>query len=592
MQARLSIPSSVKAGSDPIELAPGVWWVGCHLDDDVFQCHAYLIEDGDQSVLFDPGSQLTWEHTLEKIEKITSFDNIRWFVIHHQDPDICGVLPEIDRRITRDDARFVTHWRGEALLKHYGPKTPFHRIEDGDWHLQTKSRKLEFVFTPYLHFPGAFTTFDTESGILFSSDLFGGFTEGDELIVQGPEDFEGAEMFHQHYMPSHDTLLHSMVRIEQLPLQAIAPQHGRIITGDNIWYYINRLKSLDCGLYLLAKTDSDVQRLQVLNDLLRDAVDSMVLEKDFRVIIGKILGKIREIVPACNAEILAAIGDARALHLSSEDRFHGRIVTAPSALKQLSGLPKERCSEQDFAKIAQADPISRPVGGDDLHLPLYSAAGGLIGLAIFHWQEDDHDWQEFDDIMRRVALPLSVACEREIMMRELEMERDLIYERSIRDPLTGLYTRRYLDDSAKRMVELHLRDPNAGFAMLIADIDFFKNVNDTHGHLAGDQVLASVGVLLQELSRQSDIAVRYGGEEFALFLPLTDLDSAMQAAERIRAAVESTPIDVDGTDLQITVSLGVATHFPEESIDDVFRRADAALYAAKEGGRNQVRAAD
>jgi diguanylate cyclase (GGDEF)-like protein len=572
MRTELSIPSSIRAGADPIELSPGIWWVGCHLDDDAFQCHAYLIVDGDQSILIDPGSALTWSVTLEKIERIIPFQDIRWIVLHHQDPDICGAMPKIDDMIERDDARWVVHWRGEALLKHYGTKTPFFRIEDHDWALPESNRKIEFVFTPYLHFPGAFTTFDHESGILFSSDLFGGFTQGDELIVQGSQDFEGVELFHQHYMPNHETLLHSMLKVEKLPLQAIAPQHGRIITNENIPYFISRLKSLDCGLYLLTNTDSNLQNLQALNDLLRDTVDSMVLEKDFRVIVDQILGRIRKLVPIREAEIIALIEDGKALRLSSKDRFRGQIVPAPKSLLKLAGK-----------RICDVEEVSIE------NLPLVSSSTDeVFGIASFHLEDGAEEWDEFDSMMQKVALPLAVACEREVMFRQLELERDLVYERSIRDPLTSLLTRRYLDDSAKRMIELHLRNPKAGFAMVISDIDFFKKVNDTYGHLAGDKVLIEVAQVLRDATRKSDLAVRFGGEEFALLLPMTDLAKAEEVAQRIRESVKSLTVDFDGTEINVTLSLGVAVHRPEESMDDLLRRADEALYRAKESGRNRV----
>ncbi len=98
------------AAADPehaIEIADRIWWVGHHLPGDPFQCHCYLIEHGDQSVLFDPGSALTFRHSMRKIEQVTSLSNIRYFVLHHQDPDITGAMPIIDKLLSRDDAVVV-----------------------------------------------------------------------------------------------------------------------------------------------------------------------------------------------------------------------------------------------------------------------------------------------------------------------------------------------------------------------------------------------------------------------------------------------------------------------------------------------------
>ena len=103
--------------TQPIEVSDRVWWVGHVLENDSFQCHVYLIEQGDQSILIDPGSRLTFDQTFNKIEQIIPFSHIRYFVCQHQDPDISGALPEIDDMIDRDDAVVITHWRAEALLK-------------------------------------------------------------------------------------------------------------------------------------------------------------------------------------------------------------------------------------------------------------------------------------------------------------------------------------------------------------------------------------------------------------------------------------------------------------------------------------------
>ncbi|MBL8250432.1 MAG: diguanylate cyclase, partial [Candidatus Competibacter sp.] len=123
-----------------VEIADRIWWVGHRLKNDVFQCHVYLIEQGDQSVLLDPGSVLTFRQTLRKIEEVTPFSNIRYFVCHHQDPDITGALPLIDQLIDREDAVLVTHWRAQMLIKHYGIRLPFWLVDANEWKLALPDR--------------------------------------------------------------------------------------------------------------------------------------------------------------------------------------------------------------------------------------------------------------------------------------------------------------------------------------------------------------------------------------------------------------------------------------------------------------------
>ena len=145
-------------------------------------------------------------------------EQIRWFVCHHQDPDIAGCLPELDRRIGRPDAAVVTHWRAPALLKHYGTRSAVLPHRRDRLELDLGGRTLQFVFTPYLHFPGAFTTFDDSTGTLFSSDLFGGFTSETDLFASDISYFEAIRPFHEHYMPSREILAHGLEQLEALPL--------------------------------------------------------------------------------------------------------------------------------------------------------------------------------------------------------------------------------------------------------------------------------------------------------------------------------------------------------------------------------------
>ena len=164
------------------------------------------------------------------------------------------------------------------------------------------------------------------------------------------------------------------------------------------------------------------------------------------------------------------------------------------------------------------------------------------------------------------------------VMRELR-------EQAIRDPLTSLYNRRFLQDYLPRELMRAEREP-APLAVIMIDLDHFKQLNDRSGHQAGDHVLVETGALLKRHVRGSDIACRYGGEEFALVLPKTTLDGALRRAEEICAAIRREQDRLRG----ITASLGVAL-FPEHAgdLDTLLRCADQALYEAKAAGRNRVR---
>ena len=161
-----------------------------------------------------------------------------------------------------------------------------------------------------------------------------------------------------------------------------------------------------------------------------------------------------------------------------------------------------------------------------------------------------------------------------------------INELAARDPLTGIYNRRHLMTSLADVVAVDEQQRRCSVCML--DIDHFKALNDSFGHQAGDQALCAVADLIQNNVRASDVFGRYGGEEFLLILPDTGADGALSKAERLREQIARLVLPALPSAYRVSVSVGIAEHCPEESMDDTIKRADAALYQAKEAGRNQV----
>ena len=166
----------------------------------------------------------------------------------------------------------------------------------------------------------------------------------------------------------------------------------------------------------------------------------------------------------------------------------------------------------------------------------------------------------------------------------------LAVERALRDPLTGALNRAALEEALQREVEVARRQ-RTPLGVLFIDIDRFKLVNDTHGHRFGDDVLRAVAHAVSDTIRRSDALYRYGGEELVVIASHTQPIGAEQLAERIRNNVAAIGM-VGGREMRVTVSIGVAGLRTGESGDAVLKRADAALYRAKENGRNRVESGD
>ena len=173
--------------------------------------------------------------------------------------------------------------------------------------------------------------------------------------------------------------------------------------------------------------------------------------------------------------------------------------------------------------------------------------------------------------------------------KALEQANKLLESLSVTDPLTGLSNRRSLDYELKQEVSRCLRY-NTKLSCIMLDIDHFKKVNDTYGHLMGDEVLKMIGRVLKDNLRIHDIPARYGGEEFVILLPETGIKAACKVAEKIRKLIENNQVEKNGEKVAVTVSCGVAEFVPGKMNNpmELIEAADNALYVAKKKGRNRT----
>ncbi len=554
--------------SPPVEFAPRVWWVGAMIPDDEFQCHVYLIEQGDQSVLIDPGSALVSDEIVRKIDSIVGLDHVRWVVCSHGDPDVIGALPALVARGLHPDAAIVTHWRDEALIRHSGIDLPYWRIEEHDWQLLLEDRTLRFVFTPYAHFAGAFATFDEKSGTLFSSDLFGGFTEDDSLFASSVDYFEAMRAFHEHYMPSHEVVSNALAKFRELPLRIIAPQHGQLIPHDLIEPIMTKLDQLECGVYLLARQDPGLRFLLTANRIVHEVTDAVVSDAEFSVV-GRLLCELgRSAIGAQTVVFWSPAGDSF-LRFAESDGFVGQTLEPPPEV--VDGLAGRSSAS-----------------GPNVLLPLVSQSTGAIGgFAVIVFDTAPDLDRPIRAMLDQIGGIVEASLEREVLRRLAEFDRVALYEQAIHDPLTGLYNRVYLGDAARRLGAIHDRPGSGALGALMVDIDHFKKVNDTFGHQVGDNVLRRVARAINDAVRPGDLAIRFGGEEFLVLLSGVDLAQSLAIGERLHAAAAE--VDDDGP--AVTVSIGLALRHHGEVFDVLVKRADEALYQAKAEGRDRIQVA-
>ncbi len=316
---------------DAIEIAKDIYWIGMYLENDPFQCHPYLIKNGNESILIDPGSMLEFEETVRKVKSVVDIKSIKYIVLHHQDPDLVAAVPEIEKLIDRDDLLIVTHSRMSLLIKHYLVTSDYYEIDKQNNQLITSNGyRLDFLTTPYCHSPGAFVSYEPKTKTLFSGDIFGGLEESWEFYADETY-FEKAKQFHQEYMPSKDIFNYALNKIEKLDINLIAPQHGSIIEKKYIANLIRDMKNLDCGLYIEEKYNNElldtINKLQESQKTIQEK-DRQLFEQSKRAEMGEMIGNIahqwRQPLAIINT-IVAILKEKNAVTALSQDELKEKL---------------------------------------------------------------------------------------------------------------------------------------------------------------------------------------------------------------------------------------------------------------------------
>ena len=233
-----------------------IYWLGIN-DLTAFRCNVYLIRDGDEFILIDPGSRSFYKQVRERVAQITNPQNVNAIIVCHQDPDVAASM--IDWIDANPEITVITSARTNVLLPHYGRDNyNFYDIEQEGNYTFKSGRELQFIEAPFLHFPGAFTTYDITSSMLFSGDIWAALDIDWKLLVEDFDDHQmNMDLFHVDYMASNVAARGYVRRLEGIDIQAILPQHGSIIPQKFVFQALEYLNSLQCGLDLIY---SDLKR--------------------------------------------------------------------------------------------------------------------------------------------------------------------------------------------------------------------------------------------------------------------------------------------------------------------------------------------
>lgn len=532
-----------------VEISDGIFWVGVQEKDGALNCNPYLLVDGEEAVLIDPGSLLDIEQVYKNVLEIVPLEKIKYVVLHHQDPDFCSGVPFLEKQ--GGNFKIVTHWRTQTLVKYYDIKSSYYLVDENNFSLTLNSgRKLKFIMTPYLHFPGSITTYEEKSQILFSSDLFGALSFNRGLYA-GEDYLERMKAFHEHYMPSNDVIRPVMEVFMGMDIRMIAPQHGAIIRED-VKKYIRVLRELECGVFL-----QPIKKNLAASGGYASLI-SMVISR-YCSIFGK--GEVLEIVKELEIEIDDHTLEIKDYIYSGKELWNLIFETfyIGKGIKWISVVEpfvQKLCNEYELpmpevfkSKLKKAEEDSQLLGEENLRL------------------------KELNERLQKNIAETQ--------------------EKLIKCPVTGLYNdfffKEYLNSELSRLSE-----DNEGFnpSLIVVGIDNMAKFRFSYGDKEVEQVFKGIVYLLRELKEDNYTIFRLQGATFAINIPHASKQSAVKFGEKIRHAVESASLFI----AKITVSIGVVTLDEMEAIPGFWDRPSEIvmdvvlmrLKIAREMGMNMV----
>jgi len=509
-----------------VQLADGVYWVGSSENLGGLQCNPYLLVDQGEGVLFDPGSVLDFEAVLQNVTALIPLEKIRYVVLHHQDPDFCSGVPLFEKAGGR--FTIVTHWRTQTIIRYYGLSSPYYLVHEHDYRLELSSgRELIFIPTPYLHFPGAITTLDKKSGILFSSDLFGAFSNHFDFYAE--EDYiEKMKTFHEHYMPSNDVLRPVMETLLLLDIRMIAPQHGSIIK-DNVKTHIKVLRDLECGVFL-NPVKKNIKKAGGYA-----GICSMVLKR---------------LAATYGAEELGEALEGLSIETKGPDF---EIVDFTYGGMELW----EKLFENIYLKkgsnwLLVIEPLVRSLSQEyEMPFPgIFSSEIRSIQQQTLLLRQELEELKEIND--------------------RLERNIEQTQGRITTCPVTGLhnetffreYLKTELEESTFGAAEVKLSDrlsakngEEESKCLAFVGIDNVPRIKYLYGDAEAENVLKGIVYLLNEEKDDRDLMFRLDGWALACFFPATKKETALELCERIRNEVRVSKKFLE----PVTVSVGLAS---------------------------------
>jgi diguanylate cyclase (GGDEF)-like protein len=530
-----------------VKIAENIYWVGHKIKDASLQCNPYLLCDGNEYVLFDPGSSLDFKYVLENIKKHVSIDKINYIILSHQDPDLCASVPLFEKAGFK--GKIALHWRTSVIVHYYGITSEYYLVDEMNFRLDLKSgRRLEFIHAPYLHFPGAMITYDQQTKVLFTGDLFGSFSNKWQLYAND-QYMESMKTFHEHYMPGNDILKPIMKMLSALDISLIAPQHGSIIK-EKIEDHIIALRDLECGRFLNP----------IKKELLKAGGYQGLCNQALK----------RYYATFNTDEVIEVFSDTDIIINIETHMIEDFNCTGDELWDLLFECIYTR-KGQTWINVTQVL-VQRICNEYDIELP------SIYISTLYSYQKK----------VEEMSVEVQNLSE---MNARLETNLQRTKESIITCPVTNLYNGFFFKNYMSSEIQ-HALDTSENFSIFFLEVDEFGQKSVAAGDNSGDEILRNCTYLFKSLKKETHLIFKLTGAVFPFYLPSLNKEEGVKIADFMRSELEKSDYFVS----KITASIGIASlsevSSSIENIDEIFNEvcdlARARLSIAKRMGMNIV----
>lgn len=527
-----------------VEIAECIYWVGECSNNGSLQCNPYLLIDGEDGIIVDPGSVLDFDTVYNKITELIPIEKIKYIVLSHQDPDLCSSIPLFEERGLK--AKIATHWRTSTLVKYYGVKSDFYIInENGNKLILDSGRIIRFINTPYLHFAGSIAAYDTKTKTLFSGDLFGSLSNKWDLYADETY-IGGMKSFHEHYMPSNRVIRPVMEFFLSMDISIIAPQHGCIINND-IKKYITVLRDLECGLFM--------------NPIKKE----LAISGGYMAICNEVLKRLYSIFDVNDVKNI--FNDNKIVLDNTTSLIVDFNLTGEELWNYIFDSIYDKRGTEWLETVQPF--VSLLIKKYDIKAPK------AFRLYLDESKKLVKELVKENNTLREENKKLSVSL--------INVE-----EKLLKCSITGLYNfeffRQYLSIELGRKVN---NSQNA--CLMIIEADNTDDISIKFGQNESNEILKLMAYLLNEFKDTSHFLARADGTNFAYYIPNTDAENSLIIAENIRNTVDKSSLFIE----HITVSIGIVnlnefSSTKSHIFETIYNAAKLRLKLAKNNGGNSV----